>query len=133
MVMFPSRSIGPSIDDATGLLHKKGIAFLQPHEYVSVAADRLRFRGIFEIIHGQHVRNSAFLLAALAMLTDELVRMDPCDPNEMVFDPETDESAIFLDEVSKLRAAAFADALDLATKQSAAGSDRTPGSGPFSG
>ena len=32
---------------------------------------------IYDVLHEQHVKNTAMLLGALAILTDELVRVDP--------------------------------------------------------
>lgn len=61
----------------SGLLHKKGIADLQPHNYVSRDAKSVPLRKIFAVMHEQHAKNTAVLLVALAILTDELVRLDP--------------------------------------------------------
>jgi hypothetical protein len=61
----------------TGLLHKKGIADIQPHNYVGFAVDDLPFLKIFSVLHHQHAVNTVLLIAVLAMLTDELVRLDP--------------------------------------------------------
>lgn len=61
----------------SGLLHKRGISDLQPHSYVGVPAASLPSGRVFELLHEHHSRNSAALLAALAMLTDELVRRAP--------------------------------------------------------
>jgi hypothetical protein len=58
----------------SGLLHKRGIADLQPHNDVGVDAHSLPFRKIYAVLHEQHAKNSAVLLASLALLTDELVR-----------------------------------------------------------
>ncbi|MBL7911085.1 MAG: hypothetical protein JNJ41_08545 [Bacteroidia bacterium] len=61
----------------TGLLHKKGIADLQPHNYVGKKSETLPLKKIFQVLHEQHTQNTAVLLGALAILTDELVRLDP--------------------------------------------------------
>jgi hypothetical protein len=61
----------------TGLLHKKGIADLQPHNYVGVKPGELPFAKIFNVLHEQHAKNTSMLLCALALLTDELVSRDP--------------------------------------------------------
>lgn len=58
----------------TGLLHKKGIADLQPHNYVGVNPKSLPFKKVFAVLHEQHAKNSAVILAALALVTDELMR-----------------------------------------------------------
>lgn len=60
----------------SGLLHKKGISDLQPHNYVGEKAEQLPLKKIFLVIHEQHSKNTAILLGALAMLTDELVKID---------------------------------------------------------
>jgi hypothetical protein len=61
----------------SGLLHKKGIADLQPHNYVGQNPQALPLRKIFSVMHSQHVNNTAALLVVLALLTDDLVRRDP--------------------------------------------------------
>jgi hypothetical protein len=60
-------------------LHKKGISELQPHNYVGEKAEKLPLLKIFNIVHEQHVKNTAVLICILAILTDELVRMVPPD------------------------------------------------------
>jgi hypothetical protein len=67
----------------TGVLHKRGITELQPHSYAGVSANGLPLRGVFEFLHDQHAKNSAILLAALAALADELVRLAPLDREEL--------------------------------------------------
>jgi len=67
----------------TGLLHKRGIADLQPHNYVGRNARSLPFQKIYAVLYEQHANNTAVLLAALALLTDQLVRLVPL-PNETV-------------------------------------------------
>jgi hypothetical protein len=61
----------------TGLLHKKGIAELQPHSYISTPSRATPLLRVYELVHEQHTRNTGMVLAALAILTDELVRLDP--------------------------------------------------------
>lgn len=61
----------------SGLLHKKGIADLQPHNYVAEKAEVVPLKKIFQVLLEQHAKNTAVLIGALAMLTDELVRLDP--------------------------------------------------------
>lgn len=61
----------------SGLLHKKGIADLQPHNYVGQSAQEVPLRKIFGVLHEQHSKNTALLLVALALLTDKLVQLDP--------------------------------------------------------
>jgi hypothetical protein len=65
----------------SGLLHKKGIADLQPHNYVGKNAGSIPLKKIFLVLHEQHAENTAILLGALAILTDELVRLDPPNIN----------------------------------------------------
>ncbi|MFO1438746.1 MAG: hypothetical protein U1F81_10575 [Verrucomicrobiaceae bacterium] len=61
----------------SGLLHKRGVADLQPHNYVGREAANLPFRKIFDLLHEQHTKNTCVLLSALALLTDRLVILDP--------------------------------------------------------
>jgi len=61
----------------TGLLHSHGIAELQPHNYVRQGADNAVLMRLFTVLHEQHAKNTASLLAALALLTDDLVRRQP--------------------------------------------------------
>lgn len=61
----------------SGLLHKKGIADLQPHNYVGLNPQAIPLRKVFGVMHEQHTKNTAALLVALALLTDDLVRRDP--------------------------------------------------------
>jgi hypothetical protein len=61
------------------LLHKRGIADLQPHNYASIGAKLLPFRKVFAVLHEQHAKNTAVLLCGLALLTDKLVELDPPD------------------------------------------------------
>jgi len=61
----------------TGILHKKGISDLQPHNYVGAKAKSIPLRKILETLHSQHAKNTATLICALALLTDNLVNADP--------------------------------------------------------
>lgn len=61
----------------SGLLHKKGIADLQPHNYVGHGIAKLPFGKIFALLHEQHAKNTGVLMSALALLTDQLVMLDP--------------------------------------------------------
>jgi hypothetical protein len=60
----------------TGLMHKKGISDLQPHNYVGQTAGELPLKKVFQFIHEQHSKNTAIILGALAILTDDLVTRD---------------------------------------------------------
>ena len=68
----------------TGILHKKGISDLQPHSYVGQSAIENPLKKIFSVLMEQHAINSAVLIGTYAMLTDELVRLEP--PNISPFD-----------------------------------------------
>ncbi|MBA3682141.1 MAG: hypothetical protein H0W73_13430 [Bacteroidetes bacterium] len=61
----------------SGLLHKKGISDLQPHSYVGKQSENVPLKKIFQILHEQHSKNTIALIGVLAILTDELVRLDP--------------------------------------------------------
>ena len=60
-----------------GLLHKKGIADLQPHNYVGLEPETLPFAKILGVLIDQHGANSAVFLCALALLCDELMGREP--------------------------------------------------------
>lgn len=60
----------------SGILHKRGISDLQPHNYVNKKADSIPLRKIFSVVQEQHARNTSTLLGALALLTDNLVELD---------------------------------------------------------
>jgi hypothetical protein len=66
----------------SGLLHKKGISDLQPHNYVGMDPMKLPLLKLFSVLSEQHAKNTAVLIGTLAMLTDDLVRRDP--PTEPV-------------------------------------------------
>ncbi|MDQ8052290.1 MAG: hypothetical protein REI78_04650 [Pedobacter sp.] len=60
----------------TGLLHKRGISDLQPHSYVGMKPNDLPLMKVYNVLHEQHSINTAVLLGVLALLTDELVKLD---------------------------------------------------------
>lgn len=60
----------------TGILHKKGIADLQPHNYVGQDAQSLPLKKIFQILVEQQSKNTAVLICAYSLLTDELVKIN---------------------------------------------------------
>ena len=60
-----------------GILHKRGISDLQPHNYIGIEPQLLPLYKIYQVMQEQHMRNTSILLASLAILTDELVRIDP--------------------------------------------------------
>jgi hypothetical protein len=63
----------------SGLLHKMGIADLQPHNYVGAGGEDNALQKLFSFLHEQHAKNTLIILAALALLTDDLMRRDPPD------------------------------------------------------
>lgn len=69
----------------TGLLHKKGISSLQPHAFVGVSPRDNPLKEHLIALRDQHADNTALLLAALAILTDELARLDPPSPPEVSY------------------------------------------------
>lgn len=74
----------------SGLLHKRGIAELQPHNYVGVPREGNAFRKLLGILHEQHAKNTAVLLSALALLTDDLLqRVAPHHVPHAVINPPT--------------------------------------------
>jgi hypothetical protein len=79
----------------SGLLHKRGISDLQPHNYVKEKAEDIPLMKIFQVLHEQHSKNTAVLIGAFAILTDKLVVLDP---------PTIDISDIPLDfDINKLQ------------------------------
>jgi hypothetical protein len=65
--------------DRTGLLHKKGLSGLQPHSHYMKSNTVDNFTNFFYKLHDQHSKNSAIIIAVLAILTDELVKLDSPD------------------------------------------------------
>jgi hypothetical protein len=63
----------------TGLVHKKGVGNLQPHSYLSRNVKDSPILSIFDQLLELHARNTAVLLGALALLTDELMERMPVD------------------------------------------------------
>jgi hypothetical protein len=71
-----SESISELNNYRSGILHKKGVSDLQPHNYIGETPDA-RILKIFNVLIEQHARNTAVLLGILAILTDKLVKLDP--------------------------------------------------------
>lgn len=70
----------------TGILHKRGISDLQPHNYVGVDPKNLPFIRIYQILHEQHTKNTVALICSLALLTDNLASADlPAFSKEELF------------------------------------------------
>lgn len=109
-------------DYRTGLLHKKGIADLQPHAYVARDAMESPFRKVFGVLHEQHSKNTALLLVALALLTDKLVQLD-----RPPFGPEDIPSALKTAELPKRFAAQEAAATQAIAHAEAAAPGAAPG------
>ncbi|MCU0405364.1 MAG: hypothetical protein MUE64_00075 [Ignavibacteriaceae bacterium] len=78
---FSSENLDELNNYRSGLLHKRGISDLQPHNYVSKNAESLPLKKIFQVLHEQHSKNASVLLGALAILTDRLVLLDPPQEN----------------------------------------------------
>jgi hypothetical protein len=93
----------------SGLLHKKGIAGLQPHAHYDKGNDTTSLKLMFQALHTQHARGTAVLLCILAILTDDLVERDK---------PEI-EPFVLLYETSKH----FREQIDEQMKQSTAKED----------
>lgn len=60
----------------TSLLHKKGISSNQPQEFYQNTSAHKTLIKIFNYLFEQHCKNSTILIASLALLTDELVKID---------------------------------------------------------
>jgi hypothetical protein len=73
---FSSENIDELNNYRSGLLHKRGIADLQPHNYVRKDAKLVPLKKILLILQEQFSKNTAVLLGALAILTDKLVDLD---------------------------------------------------------
>lgn len=85
-----------------GLLHKMGIADLQPHNYVAVDVHKLPFRRLLDLLLEQHAKNTAVLLSALALLTDKLVEASPpAISQETLFDQLKDPLTTTLARIAR--------------------------------
>lgn len=62
-----------------GILHKMGVADLQPHNYVGVSPEDLPFYKVLGTLIEQHAVNSATFICCLALLCDELMDREPAD------------------------------------------------------
>ncbi|NPD47598.1 hypothetical protein [Lentimicrobium sp. S6] len=60
----------------TGLLHKKGVSSNQPQEFYGSQDSYKSLTKMFDFLMGQHRENSILIIATLALLTDELVKLD---------------------------------------------------------
>ena len=61
----------------TGLLHKKGIASLQPHNYLGNNDSHIMLSKMYDFLYEQHAKNTTMLIGMSSLLTDELVERDP--------------------------------------------------------
>lgn len=50
----------------TGLLHKKGISDLQPHNYAGKPASEIPLKKVYEVLYEQHTKNTAVLIGVRA-------------------------------------------------------------------
>jgi hypothetical protein len=60
----------------TGILHKKGIASIQPHSFYQNENAYKELSKLFHFLLDQHSINSTILIKSLCLLTDELVKLD---------------------------------------------------------
>ncbi len=67
----------------TGLMHKKGISELQPHSFTNQKSENTPVMKFMNILHDRHCRNSALILTLLALMCDELVRLDAPEVSPM--------------------------------------------------
>ncbi len=63
----------------TGILHKKGISINQPQEFYKNNESHKLLTKLFNDLFEQHCKNSTILIASLALLTDELVKINKPD------------------------------------------------------
>ena len=61
----------------TGVLHKKGSSHVQPHSFVGKKFDETPIRKLLGLILEHRQRSSIALVSALAIMTDELVNLEP--------------------------------------------------------
>jgi len=67
----------------TGVLHKKGLSKNQPHTFAGNKNSIEKLKEMFDFLFDQHCKNSVLLIAALSLLTDELIKLDY--PDKMFF------------------------------------------------
>ena len=97
MEYISSKSLERLNSYRTGILHKKGISKLQPNEYFGKNADTLPLIDIYQVLYEEHTNNSFAFLFALAMLTDELVKLVPPDDNIIHIFPSDEYISQFID------------------------------------
>jgi hypothetical protein len=64
----------------SGILHKRGISDLQPHNFIGKSIKETPWMRIFEVLHDYHVKNTVLLVAIFALLTDDLMERLPEEP-----------------------------------------------------
>jgi hypothetical protein len=69
----------------TGILHKRGLASLQPHNYIDNQKSTLPIEQLFQELHEELAKCTLALFGTLGLLTDELVKLDPPQENECDF------------------------------------------------
>ena len=77
--LIKSENISELNNYRSGLLHKRGISDLQPHNYIGENPEQVPLRKIFQVIIEQHAKNTVLILGILTMLTDKLVHLSPPD------------------------------------------------------
>lgn len=60
----------------TGILHKKGSSDMQPHSFAGKKFDDTPFRKLLAVIMEHRQRSSIALVSVLAVMTDELLKME---------------------------------------------------------
>lgn len=75
----------------SGLLHKKGLASLQPHSHYGEEKNTSKLKELFIQLHDQHAVGTAVLLCTLAILTDDLVDRDKPEIDPFVLLYETNK------------------------------------------
>jgi hypothetical protein len=77
--LIKSENISELNNYRSGLLHKRGISDLQPHNYIGANPENVPLRKLFEVLIEQHSKNTVLVLGILTMLTDKLVHLLPPD------------------------------------------------------
>ncbi|MBB2143954.1 hypothetical protein GM921_00525 [Pedobacter sp. LMG 31464] len=68
-----------------GVNHKKGVSTLQPHSYLDKEMSASPIAEYYDILLGQHRKNTAIFLGVLALLTDDLMFRKPPTAEEIPF------------------------------------------------
>lgn len=71
----------------TGILHKKGISLLHPHNFFSADDfSNTPFPKFLDFVRFHHRRNSAALLCSLAVLVDKLIKDIPARDKKLLWE-----------------------------------------------